>query len=810
MSGGMKASRFIRSLLPWLPVLYLTGAFGAAADNATPYNFTTLAGESSFGSADGLGSTARFAWPQGIAIDASGNLYVADADNSTIRKVTPAGLVTTFAGKAGYYATVDGTGSEARFNFPFGLALDHAGNLFVSELGSHVIRKVTPGGAVTTYAGLAGTSGSADGPAATARFNSPFGLVVDSMDNLYVAEMGGHTIRKITPAGVVSTWAGQAGTPGSADGTGTAARFKSPNYLAIDTVGFIYVSDTGNSTVRKISPAGDVTTLAGTAGQTGAADGTGPAASFGNLQGISVDAAGNVSLNDQTNHTVRKITPSGVVTTFAGTPGMSGSGNGTGSAARFYFPAGLVADTAGNLYTADSIDCTVRKISPAGEVTSLAGLGQDFAHGSTDGPGPQARFNPLGSPAVGPDGSVYTADPLNGTIRKVTTTGVVSTVAGTAGLRGSVDGTGSAARFYIPSGVAVDASGNVYVADSGNNTIRKITPSGVVTTLAGTAGVYAANDGTGPAAGFFYPYALAVDSGGTVYVAEVGNYTIRKVTPAGAVTTLAGQALHPGYVDGPGATALFSSPESIAVDKDGYVFVGDRLNNVVRLITPGGTVSTLEATRGLTGRVTVDLTGNLFVASTTIQKVTPGGAVTTIAGLAEAVGSADGTGSEARFNNPQGIAVDPAGHLFVTSDTTVRKGELAGPPLITQQPQSLTVTPGASVSFSIIASGVAPLTYQWFFNGTAFSGATSPQLNFASARGSDAGDYTVVVTNPAGTVTSNKATLVVSSTPAPPPPSSSGGGSGGGAMDRWFILALAVLAAARAREVHRRDSPASL
>ena len=801
----MNATSSVQSLCGWFALFILSGLAGRAAEYATPYTFTTLAGTSTFGSTDGVGSGARFAWPQGLALDGAGNMYVADADNSTLRKVTPAGLVTTVAGKAGYYETVDGTGSEARFNFPFGVAIDHAGNIFVAELGGHVIRKVSSGGTVTTFAGLAGVSGTADGTGSAARFNAPFGMAVDSADNLYVAEMGNHDIRKITPGGVVSTYAGLAGASGSEDGTRSTARFMSPNYLTIDPAGTFYVSDTGNHTIRKISPAGNVTTLAGTAGVWGYADGTGPAASFKNPQGIALDAAGNIILSDQVNHVIRKITPAGVVTTLAGSVDIFGSADGSGTTARFRELSGLVSDAAGNLFGVDSVDCTVRKISPAGDVTTLAGLGLDYTTGSTDGAASAARFNALGGTAVGPAGDVFAADPLNSTIRRIAPNGIVSTLAGSAGHAGSVNGAGSAARFQVPSGVATDHAGTVYVADSGNHTIRRISATGDVTTLAGTAGVFGSVDGTGAAARFSNPYAIAVDSAGTIYVGELGNYTIRKISPAGDVTTLAGLAGISGNADGQGSAARFSRPESIAVDAAGIVYVADTGNNVIRKIAPNGTVTTLAATVGYTGRLTVDNAGNLFIAGLTISKVAPDGTISTLAGLFQAVGSADGTGSEARFNNPQGIALDGAGSLYVTSDTTLRKGQLAGPPTITTHPLSQTVAPGAAVQFSVTASGVAPLAYQWQFNGSPFVGATASSLSFANARSSDAGDYTVVVSNGSGAVTSNKATLTVSAI-SPPPPTSSSSGSGGGATGGWFIAALLMLTAIRAATAHRKQA----
>jgi sugar lactone lactonase YvrE len=315
----------------------------------------------------------------------------------------------------------------------------------------------------------------------------------------------------------VSTFAGS-GIQGSANGTGINASFYQPTGVAADASGNIYVADFRNNLIRKISPAGLVTTIAGS-GTQGSANGTGVYASFYQPTSVAADASGDVYVADDENHLVREISPAGVVTTLAGS-GVQGSADGTGIAASFSYPQGVAVDAAGNVYVADYGNNMVRKITPAGIVTTLAGSGTP---GSTNGISTVALFNEPTGVAVDAAGNVYVADYGNNLIREITSAGVVTTLAG-SGTPGSVNGTGATAAFNQPTGVAVDAAGNVYVADYGSNLIREISPAGIVTTLGSGTG------GTGTATSFNGPYGVAVDAAGNVYVAEYGNSTILKIS----------------------------------------------------------------------------------------------------------------------------------------------------------------------------------------------------------------------------------------------------------------------------------------
>jgi len=766
---------------PVAAALLSVSAANAQSNYATPYTFSTFAGTPyTFSVADGTGAAARFLYPDGVAVDGNGNVYAADGAN-TIRKITPAGVVTTLAGSPGVTGSADGTGAAAQFNAPAGLAVDGSGNVYVSDQGNDTIRKITPAGVVTTIAGTAGKSGSLDGTGPAAQFATPGNVAVDGSGNVYVADQLNHTIRKITPAGVVTTIAGTATVAGHNDGTGTASRFDQPYGIAVDGSGNVYVADTYNCTIRKITPAGVVTTLAGTPGAEGSADGTGAAAQFNYPTGVAVDGGGNVYVADVLSDTIRKVTPAGVVTTLAGSAGLTGFADGTGAAGEFNFPYDIAVDGGGNLYVADLYNFTIRKITPANVVTTLAGSpGQGYA----DGAGSAARFYYPTDMALDGNGNLYVADNSNCTIRKITPSGVVTTIAGTPGSIGYADGTGAAAQFDYPYAVALDGSGNMYVTDQSAQTIRKIVLStGAVTTIAGSPGHSGDTNGTGSGALFYNPAGIAVDGSGNICVSEQRNVDIRKITPEGVVTTLAGAAGSVGQTDGTGSVARFQIPSGMAIDGSGNLYVADYGNATIRkIVVSTGAVTTFAGRAGNQGSadgtgpaaqfdapsgVAVDGSGNLFVAdekNNTIRMITPGAVVTTLAGSPGVAGSSDGTGSAALFNQPFDVVVDRSGNLFVSdaSNDTIRRGTPSGVPFIQMQPGDQYAAPGSSATFSVSASGSSTLTYQWNFNGAPIGGATGSSYTIANVQASNAGSYTVTVTDSDGSTTSGAATLYVS------------------------------------------------
>ncbi len=671
-------------------------ALKVAATAAQTYNWTTVAGTASYGAADGTNSTARFNFPSSVAVDPSGNVYVTDTSNHTIRKLAPEGtnwVVTTIAGRAQWSGSADGSNSEARFYKPSALAVDTEGNLYVADAGNNTIRKVTPGGTnwvVSTVAGLAGKFGTADGIGDAARFNGPSGIAVDPNSIVYVSDTSNNTIRMLTPMGtnwMVSTIGGTLGYGGG---------FFQPKGIVADKSGKVYVA-IGDNTIRKLTPSRDqwmVSTIIEV-----------PLYLHEGLAGIALDLEGNLYIADNDDNTIRRATPTAtnwVVSTIAGKTGAYGSTDGTNSAARFglgFFynvgPTGVAVDATGNVYVADAYNNTIRRITPSGTnwvVSTIAG--QTIYPGSADGTKFEARFNRPWGIAVDLNKNVYVTDTGNQTVRMLTRTGTnwaVSTIAGKAGSSGSADGTNSAARFSGPVGIAVKADGNVYLADGDNQTIRKLVQTGtnwVTSTIAGEAGRSGSADGTNSSARFFNPAGLAIDENGNVLAADTGNGSIRKLVPGGTnwvVTTLGAGNIN------------FRNPIGLAADSRGNIWVGglQELNWIgpPGSVIPSSTIwSTLypgsadgtnsQAQFARPASVGLDQAGNLYVADSlnnNIRRITRVGrdmVVSTIGGLAGSPGNVDGTNSAARFSFPGSIAVDKDGNVYVaeTGNNTIRIG----------------------------------------------------------------------------------------------------------------------------------------
>jgi hypothetical protein len=509
---------------------------------------TTFAGNTSFN---------PFYFPEGVAVDRSnGTVYVADTLNHVVRKIVN-GTVSVLAGTSGSSGNVNGTGSAARFNEPRGISVDTNGDIYVGDSGNSTIRKITPAGVVTTVSSPFGNN-FADGFFGNARFNKATQLSFAANRDLFISDQDNGRIRKASggivstaalleyPTGVTADEAGGAfavsrfgirqvtggsanpfvglgSLGGYADGNGADARFKGPYDADTDSLGNVYIADANNCSIRKITPAGVVTTLAGVPGQCGSTDGNLSTARFyGSLYGIDVDDNGNIYIAEGWSHVIRKIAADGTVTTIAGTATLSGHVNAAGSAARFNVPYDVAVAPTGDLYVADTYNHVIRKIAPDGTVTTLAG--SPGVSGTVNGSGSAARFYyPQSITYAG--GELFVTQPTSGGIRRVTLSGDVVAISDVCG----------GGAWSTPWGITSDAAGALYISDYGNAAVRKMVRSGLnfcITNIGGSAGQRGSEDGTGGFARLGAPVGTAVAPDGTLYVVEQAWLGVRRGTPA--------------------------------------------------------------------------------------------------------------------------------------------------------------------------------------------------------------------------------------------------------------------------------------
>jgi sugar lactone lactonase YvrE len=640
------------------------------------------------GQADGIGTTARFRFPDGLVADpATGTLWVADPGNRAIRRIDASGAVSTFAGILGVGGSTDGQGAAARFLSPSGLARDDAGNLFVTDAQMHVVRKITPDGTVTTIAGFASLAGSADGTGSAARFRNPSGIAVAGDGTLFVADTNNFTIRKITPQGVVTTIAGIAGTFGSADSPqGTQATFFGPTGLALTDAGTLFVSDSVNATIRAISPTGAVTTVAGVPQSVGYRDGGANQALFNNpAHLVYSESDATLYIAVSINGVVRAL-KGGVVTTVAGNQAERRPIDGGALGARMHLPIGIAMTSATTLCISENNFHTIRRVSLDGSITTIAGQARAWQFTAANGTGETARFlTPTATTAVaGQPDTLWVADSSDHTVRMITRAagavplGAVSTIAGQPGVPGANYGAPPAQTPLLRGPLGVSASG--LVADTGNFVIARLDVTTGLSLLSGAPPPASPGfvDGNAATARFFIPSGLS-DGPDVTYVADAANHSIRQVSRAdGSVTTLAGDG-HQGTADG--NAARFNHPQAVLYVGDG-VIVADTDNHSIRKVSFAGGTTTLAGHSGESGSVdgpalaarfksptamVADAAGNLYIADSgnfTIRKLTPAGEVTTIAGHLGLEGFTPG--DVGVLSSVRGLAIGTDGALYAT------------------------------------------------------------------------------------------------------------------------------------------------
>ena len=565
---------------------------------------TTFAGDGTISPGGGPGAygdggpatSAQLHLPMGVAVDTNFNVYIADTGDNTIREVTTDGNIATIAGDSfPSYQGDAGLAINAELHGPEDVAVDSSGNIYIADTQNAYIRKVTSDGNINFIAGDGSIGFTGDGGYATsADLIAPFALAVDSSGNVYFAENGDSRIRRIDAKSLdISTVAGN-GTPGfSGDGsTATSAEMNSPTGLAVDSSGNLYIADSLNRRIRKVASGGSISTFAGNGTFSYSGDG-GPAgkAQLNTPQGVAADSSGNLYIADTLNNVVRKVSPNGTISNYAGNGGAGSSGDGSAAtSAQLNGPQGLALDAAGNLFIADTLNAKVRKVSSAsGVITTVAGSGTP-GFGGDGGAAASAQLNLPSGVAVDANNNLYIADFGNSRVRMVSTNNTIGTVAGNGAAGYSGDG-GQAVKAQLngPQGVAVDAAGNLYIADTENNLIREVSLDGRISTVAGNgvAG-YSGDGGQATNAQVGNPVGVAVDAAGNIFTVDAST-RVRQVYPNGLIATIAGNGSRGYSGDGGLATqAQLNAPSAIALGSNGNLYVADMANNAVRLLQYAG------------------------------------------------------------------------------------------------------------------------------------------------------------------------------------------------------------------------------
>jgi trimeric autotransporter adhesin len=563
--------------------------------------------------------------PVGVAVDSSGNVYVAVQGLNQVIKVDTSGLATVFAGTgANGFAGDGGPAAQAELNNPVGLAMDKSGNLYIADSSNNRIRQISPGGVITTIAGNGQAAYTGNGgPALSAALNFPVGVAVDASGNVYIADTSNSVVRMVTPAGIIATLAGVGNAASGGDqGPATSAGLNEPWGVAVDSAGNVYISDSGNNTVRVVGKNGIINQFAGDYGAGSIGDG-GYAinALLNNPTGLIVDSAGNVYIVDQNNFRIRRVNTDGIISNYAGSGVEGGAGDEGIATGATMNPRNIYFDNNGDMFIADGSNNRVREVTASnGVINTIAGNGL-------------AAINPRGIVLNG--NMLYFVDNGGNCIRALNlTTGQTSVIAGTGTASFSGDG-GSAltATLNGPRGLALDSSGNFYVADTNNQRIRQINTSGNINTVAGNGTASSTGDGgSGTSATLNNPGDVAVDSHGNLYIAETGGERIRQLTAAGIISTVVGGGSDLSGT-GLGTNESLSAPSGVAVEPAGTVLIADSSHNRVLRLQADGTIVTVAGGNG------------------------PG------------YSGDGGPATSARLRSPVGLSADPSDNIYIVDST---------------------------------------------------------------------------------------------------------------------------------------------
>jgi hypothetical protein len=716
----------------------------------------------------GGAANALLSSPRGVAVDSSGNVYIADQSNCVVRKVDTANTITTIAGIGGScgFSGDSGKGTAAQLSSPGGVGLDASGDLFIADSNNCRVRKlVLSSNTITTYAGNGTCSYSGDGGAATsAELNYPYAVSADSSGNLFIADTSNYVVREVTKSTMKISTVGGNHTYGylGDGGPATSAEFTYIYGVAVSGT-TVTVSDIYNYRVRQFTVGGNVNTVAGNG--TGSFCGDGGAATsacFNAPTGVAVSGA-NYYVADQSNYRIRLFTVGGNINTIAGNGSynlptlMSGV---VPSGVVLYYPYGVYDDPSGNLFVNDTDNFVVRElVKSTGVVNLFAGNGT-AGYSGDGGKATSAEITYNDGVARDSSGNIYIADTNNCIIREVNTAGIISTFAGIpdrCGFSGD-GGTATAAELYYPSGVFVDSKNNVYIADTYSHAIREVT-GGTINTVAGIgqSNGYSGDGGLATAAQLYYPRGVSVDGAGNIYIADTDNCRIREVSSStGVINTVAGTGYCAFTGDGPAAEEGLAYPYDVRVDANGNLFISDTNNQRLRWVNTAGTMTTFagNGTAGFSGDggvatsaevyypagISEDSSGNFQVADTYNFRIR---GIAAFAALNTSVGNESfPLTSVGSTSSPQSVTLSSVGPLTISSiSVTGPFSEIDDCPASLPNATTCTMYVYFSPTGGGTATGTITVNTNGFFNsassisltglGTAIS-VTGAPLNFGN------------------------------------------------------------------------------
>ena len=528
-----------------------------------------------------------------VAVDGSGNLYIADPLSDVVEKVTPGGTLSIIAGTGHFGRPTAGPATSSNLNHPDAVAVDSSGNVYIADTNNDLVEKVTPGGTLTIFAGNGLIGTPTPGPATSSDLSSPGDVAVDTSGNVYIADTNNSEVEKVTPGGTLSVIAGTGTSGAPTPGPATSSKLFKPLGIAVDSSGNVYIADTDNNEVEEVTSGGTLSIIAGTGASGAPTPGPATSSKLFDPSGVAVDSSGNVYIADRGNQRTEQVTSGGTLSVIAGTGAVGAPTAGTATSSKLFDPSGVAVDSSGNVYVADETAGVVGKVS-SGTMSIVAGL-VDFGP-PTAGAATSSELAAPGGVAVDSSGNFYIADTDNNVVVKVTAGGTLSVIAGTGTSGAPTPGPATSSNLASPSGVAVDSSGNLYIADTNNNEIEKVTPGGTLSVIAGTGATGAPTPGPATSSKLDKPAAVAVDGSGNVYIADNDNNEIEKVTPGGTLSIIAGTGTESTPTPGPATSSDLDNPLGIAVDSSGNVYIADTDNNVVEKVTPGGTLSIIAGT----------------------------------------------------------------------------------------------------------------------------------------------------------------------------------------------------------------------